>query len=139
MTIRCAARIRQCSGIDSFHKLAPDDALDRRCRSRRLGRSLLGADYPRNWVRYLPNTVVSTHSERLRFAPKVPLAWVVQLYRRDALLLQDEELVGKVGGRLYARCLAQSVGCAVAAPVSAQFEYLRRSTGNAMSTHSPHA
>jgi hypothetical protein len=41
----------------------------------------------------------------LRFAPKVPVAWVVQLYRRDALLLQDEELVGKVGGRLYARCL----------------------------------
>jgi hypothetical protein len=48
---------------------------------------------------------VNTHSERLRFAPKVPVAWVVQLYRRDALLLQDEELVGKVGGRLYARCL----------------------------------
>ena len=48
---------------------------------------------------------VSTHSERLRFAPKVPVAWVVQLYRRDALLLQDEELVGKVGGRLYARCM----------------------------------
>jgi hypothetical protein len=48
---------------------------------------------------------MSTHSERLRFAPKVPLAWIVQLYRRDALQLQDEELVGKVGGRLYARCL----------------------------------
>jgi hypothetical protein len=48
---------------------------------------------------------MSTHSERLRFAPKVPVAWIVQLYRRDALQLQDEELVEKVGGRLYARCL----------------------------------
>jgi hypothetical protein len=48
---------------------------------------------------------VSTHSERLRCAPKVPVAWVVQLYRRDALLLQDEELVAKFGGRLYARCM----------------------------------
>jgi len=48
---------------------------------------------------------MSTHSERLRFAPKVPVAWIVQLYRRDALQLHDDELVGKVGGRLYARCL----------------------------------
>jgi hypothetical protein len=43
---------------------------------------------------------MSTYSERLRFAPKVPVAWIVQLYRRDALQLQDQELVGKVGGRL---------------------------------------
>src|SRR5260221_365322 len=48
---------------------------------------------------------MSTHSERLRFAPKVPVGWIVQLYRRDALQLQDDELVDKVGGRLYARCL----------------------------------
>jgi ribosomal protein L37AE/L43A len=43
--------------------------------------------------------------ERLRFAPKVPVAWIVQLYRRDVLGLADEELMDKVGGRLYARCL----------------------------------
>src|SRR5205807_8765557 len=49
--------------------------------------------------------VMSTYSARLRFAPKVPVAWIVQLYRRDALQLQDYELVNKVGGRLYARCL----------------------------------
>ena len=41
----------------------------------------------------------------LRFAPKVPVPWIVALYRRDALLIQDDELVQKVGGRLYTRCL----------------------------------
>jgi ribosomal protein L37AE/L43A len=40
-----------------------------------------------------------------RFAPKVPLGWIVQLYRRDALGIQDSELLDKVGARLYARCL----------------------------------
>jgi ribosomal protein L37AE/L43A len=44
-------------------------------------------------------------SERLRFAPKVPVGWIVQLYRRDAMLIQDEERLAKVGGRLYTRCL----------------------------------
>lgn len=41
----------------------------------------------------------------LRFAPKVPLGWIVQLYRRDALGIQDSELLDKVVIRLYARCL----------------------------------
>lgn len=40
-----------------------------------------------------------------RFAPKAPLGWIVQLYRRDALGIQDLELLDKVGARLYARCL----------------------------------
>ena|SRR5438874_13303369 len=40
-----------------------------------------------------------------RFAPKVPVGWIVQLYRRDALGIQDSELLDKVGARLYARCL----------------------------------
>ena len=40
-----------------------------------------------------------------RFAPKVPVGWIVQLYRRDALGVQDSELLNKVGARLYARCL----------------------------------
>ena len=40
-----------------------------------------------------------------RFAPKVPAGWIVQLYRRDALGIQDWELLDKVGARLYARCL----------------------------------
>ncbi|MDQ6670133.1 MAG: hypothetical protein M3069_05200 [Chloroflexota bacterium] len=48
---------------------------------------------------------MSIRSERLRFAPKVPVAWIVQLYRRDALRLHDDELADKVGGRLFARCL----------------------------------
>jgi hypothetical protein len=50
---------------------------------------------------------VETHGSmpRPRFAPKVPVGWIVQLYRRDALGLQDLELMEKVGGRLYARCL----------------------------------
>jgi hypothetical protein len=42
---------------------------------------------------------------RPRFAPKVPTAWIVALYRRDALGIQDDELAEKVGARLYARCL----------------------------------
>jgi hypothetical protein len=41
---------------------------------------------------------------RVRFAPKVPVGWLEQLYRRDALGIQDEDLVDKVAARLYARC-----------------------------------
>ena len=48
---------------------------------------------------------MSTPHARPRFAPKVPVAWIVQLYRRDALGIRDAELIDKVGGRLYARCL----------------------------------
>jgi len=40
----------------------------------------------------------------MSFAPKVPVSWIVQLYRRDALQIQDQELAEKVGARLYARC-----------------------------------
>jgi len=40
-----------------------------------------------------------------RFAPKVPLGWIVQIYRRDALGIRDSDLLDKVGARLYARCL----------------------------------
>jgi len=42
--------------------------------------------------------------EPLSWAPKLPLGWILQLYRRDALGLQDDELRQKVGARLYARC-----------------------------------
>jgi hypothetical protein len=41
---------------------------------------------------------------RLHFAPKVPLGWIEQLYRRDALGMHDAQLLDKVGARLYARC-----------------------------------
>jgi hypothetical protein len=50
-------------------------------------------------------SALNTYSGRLHFAPKVPLSWIVQLYRRDALQLQDDDLITKVGGRLFARCL----------------------------------
>jgi ribosomal protein L37AE/L43A len=40
-----------------------------------------------------------------RFASKVPVGWIVQLYRRDALGIRDLELLNKVGARLYARCM----------------------------------
>ena len=40
----------------------------------------------------------------LHYAPKVPVGWIEQLYRRDALGLRDDELVEKVGERLLARC-----------------------------------
>jgi hypothetical protein len=48
---------------------------------------------------------VGAAQPRPRFAPKVPVAWIVQVYRRDALGIQDPELLDKVGGRLYTRCL----------------------------------
>jgi hypothetical protein len=41
---------------------------------------------------------------QLHFAPKAPLAWIEQLYRRDALGIEDTQLLDKVGARLYARC-----------------------------------
>ena len=40
----------------------------------------------------------------MRFAPKIPMSWLEQLYRRDALRVRDDELMDKVGARLYARC-----------------------------------
>jgi hypothetical protein len=43
-------------------------------------------------------------SSRIRYAPKVPVGWIVQLYRRDALGIRDAELLDKVGHRLFARC-----------------------------------
>jgi hypothetical protein len=49
---------------------------------------------------------MSIRSERLRIAP--PVAWIVQLYPRDALQLQQKELVERVGGRLFARCNART-------------------------------
>ena len=42
---------------------------------------------------------------RLRYAPKVPLGWIVRLYQRDALGLRDDALVEKVGQRLLERCV----------------------------------
>src|SRR5215207_7402269 len=41
---------------------------------------------------------------RPRFAPKVPVSWLEQLYRRDALGVRDTDLLDKVGARLFARC-----------------------------------
>jgi ribosomal protein L37AE/L43A len=41
---------------------------------------------------------------RLRYAPKVPVGWLEQLYRRDALGVRDTDLLAKVGVRLSARC-----------------------------------
>ena len=43
-------------------------------------------------------------SPRLRYAPKVPVSWLEQLYRRDALGVRDYEMLEKVGARLYERC-----------------------------------
>lgn len=38
------------------------------------------------------------------YAPPVPVGWIVRLYRSDAAGLRDDELIEKVGWRLYARC-----------------------------------
>jgi len=42
--------------------------------------------------------------KRLRYAPKLPLALVARLYRSDALVRRDQELLDDVGWRLYVRC-----------------------------------
>jgi hypothetical protein len=51
-----------------------------------------------------PDRVALPHAARPTYAPKVPLEWIVRLYRRDAVGLRDDELVDKVGWRLQARC-----------------------------------
>jgi ribosomal protein L37AE/L43A len=38
------------------------------------------------------------------YAPRVPVGWIVRLYRSGALGLRDNELVEKVGWRIDARC-----------------------------------
>lgn len=41
---------------------------------------------------------------RPAYAPKVPVGWIVRLYRADAAGLRDDAWAGKVGWRLHARC-----------------------------------
>lgn len=62
---------------------------------------------------------MSESTPRPTYAPKVPVGWIMRLYRADALGLRDTDLVEKVGWRLYARChdvLMVSNSC-VACPV----------------------
>src|SRR4051794_35473623 len=40
----------------------------------------------------------------IRWAPRVPMDWVQRLYERDAQGIVDDELLDKVGYRLYDRC-----------------------------------
>lgn len=40
----------------------------------------------------------------IRWAPRVPMDWLRRLYEQDAMGIADEELVDKVGYRLYERC-----------------------------------
>lgn len=47
---------------------------------------------------------MSGATPHISYAPKVPVGWIVRLYRSDALGLRDEELADKVGWRMYARC-----------------------------------
>ncbi len=42
---------------------------------------------------------------RPRYAPKVPIGWIVRLYQTDALGVRNGELLEKVGWRLHARCV----------------------------------
>jgi len=41
---------------------------------------------------------------RIRWAPRVPMDWLKRLYEQDALGITDDELIDKVGERLYERC-----------------------------------
>lgn len=40
----------------------------------------------------------------IRWAPRVPMEWIQKLYETDAQGIVDDELVDKVGYRLYQRC-----------------------------------
>ena len=40
----------------------------------------------------------------IRWAPRVPMEWLKRLYEQDAMHITDEELIDKVGYRLYERC-----------------------------------
>lgn len=40
----------------------------------------------------------------IRWAPRVPMDWIQRLYERDAQGIVDDELLDKVGYRLYDRC-----------------------------------
>ena len=39
-----------------------------------------------------------------RWAPRVPMEWIAKLYATEARGIVDDELIDKVGWRLYARC-----------------------------------
>lgn len=41
---------------------------------------------------------------KAKFAPKIPMSWIVRLYDLDAAGRGDDELAQKVGGRLWIRC-----------------------------------
>ncbi len=41
---------------------------------------------------------------RPSYAPKVPIGWIIQLYKADAMGVRDADLADKVGWRLHARC-----------------------------------
>ena len=41
---------------------------------------------------------------KIHWAPRVPMAWLHDLYERDAAGTVDDELIEKVGYRLYQRC-----------------------------------
>ncbi len=51
-------------------------------------------------------TTLHVRAARVQHAPKVPIGWIVQLYQRDALGIRDDEMVDRVGWRLYERCRA---------------------------------
>lgn len=50
------------------------------------------------------NGSMSESTPRLIYAPKVPIGWIMRLYRTDALGIRDVELADKVGWRMHARC-----------------------------------
>jgi hypothetical protein len=41
---------------------------------------------------------------KIRWSPRVPMDWINRLYEQDAQGIGDDELVDKVGERLYERC-----------------------------------
>jgi hypothetical protein len=41
---------------------------------------------------------------RLKWAPRVPMEWLLRLYEQDAKGIIDSELIDKVGYRLFERC-----------------------------------
>jgi hypothetical protein len=64
--------------------------------------------------------MMSESVPRPTYAPRVPVGWIVRLYRSDAMGLHDTELVDNVGWRLHtARNLLEGRPRAVLATLDA--------------------
>jgi hypothetical protein len=68
-------------------------------------RARLAAQREKSELEEILKNVPGDKLNQFKWSPKVPPAYLKRLYREDAKLLQNEELVDEVGYLFYARCL----------------------------------